>query len=261
MHMIICPKCKKELFKVDNTYKCIDHHSYDIAKSGYLNLLLSRFNAGDNKEMLIARDNFLKQDFYLPIAKNILTKIPHDTPLIVDCGCGTGYYTNYLAQNISSIFIGIDISKAAIDFAAKKNKKVLYIVASNSNIPLADLSVDVLLNIFAPYSDSEFTRIISSTGKLITISANAHHLHELKELVYHVPHTNIDKAYFLPSFKMMSEEVLEYTMVLTQNDLLNLFKMTPYYFKTKISDFEKLFTIDKLEVTASFLIREYQTQH
>ncbi len=259
--MIICPKCKLELNKVDYTYKCINNHNYDIAKSGYLNLLLSRFNAGDTKEMLVARDCFLKQDFYLPMIKEIASRFSYDHPIVVDCGCGTGYYTNHLSQMIPGKYIGIDISKIAIDFAAKKNKDVLYLVASNNSIPLADTSCDILLNIFAPYSDKEFARILNTRGKLITVSANMNHLQELKALIYDVPHTNIDKFYFLPSFKLINENILEYKMILTQNDLMNLFKMTPYYYKTKPSDFKKLLAVDCLEVTASFSIKEYQKQN
>lgn len=259
--MIICPKCKKELFKIDHAYRCNNNHNYDIAKSGYVNLLLSRFNAGDNKEMLSARDDFLKQNYYLPIVKAVASKIVISNPLIVDCGCGTGYYINRLSQILSGRFIGVDISKTAVDFAAKKNKNILYLVASNNNLPLADGSIDVLLNIFAPYSDNEFARALSNRGKLITVTANTNHLQELKKLVYDVPHTNIDKLYFLPSFKLIHEEVLEYKMLLTQHDLISLFRMTPYSFKTKTSDFEKLFHVDVLEVTASFLIKEYQKQN
>ena len=259
--MIICPKCKLKLNKVNNAYKCSNNHNYDIAKSGYLNLLLSRLNAGDTKEMLVARDCFLKQGFYLPIVKEVASRLPDNHPLVVDCGCGTGYYTDHLAQMIPGEYIGVDISKIAIDFAAKKNKNVLYLVASNHSLPLADSSSDILLNIFAPYSDSEFARILTKKGKLIIVSANNNHLQELKTLIYDTPHTNTDKLYFLPSFKLISEHILEYKLLLTQNDLINLFKMTPYYYKTKPSDFEKLLVVDHLEVTASFFIREYQKQN
>lgn len=256
--MIICPKCKLELLKIDNTYKCINCHSYDIAKSGYINLLLSRVNTGDNKEMLLSRDNFLEQDFYLPIAELISEKILPPKPIIIDCGCGTGYYLNCISKRNSGTFFGVDISKIAIEKAAKKNKDILYVVASNYNVPFKDECADILLNIFAPYCDKEFNRLLKHTGKLITVSANVNHLQEIKNLIYKTPHINIDKVYDLPSFELLEEQTLEYKMMLSQDNLISLFKMTPYYFKTKSEDFEKLLSVKTFEVTASFILKIYQ---
>lgn len=256
--MIICPKCKNELLKIDNTYKCINSHSYDIAKSGYLNLLLSRVNTGDSKEMLISRDNFLGQDFYLPIAELIVEKISQHHPVVIDCGCGTGYYLNCISKKIPGVFLGVDISKIAIEKATKKNKDIFYVVASNYNVPFMNECADILLNIFAPYCDSEFNRLLKPNGKLITVSANINHLQELKKLIYNTPHINIGKVYALPSFELLEEQVLEYKIMLSQNNLINLFKMTPYYFKTKSEDFEKLLSVKALEVTASFILKVYQ---
>ena len=47
----ICPVCKKPLVKNEKSYICESGHNFDIAKSGYVNLLTgsSRKNHGDNR--------------------------------------------------------------------------------------------------------------------------------------------------------------------------------------------------------------------
>ena len=42
--MIICPICKEKLEREGKSYRCINNHSFDISKSGHINLLI------DNKK-------------------------------------------------------------------------------------------------------------------------------------------------------------------------------------------------------------------
>ena len=113
----ICPVCKKPLVKNEKSYICENGHNFDIAKSGYVNLLTcsSRKNHGD-------------------------------------CGCGEGYYTKAAADvlPLSSVF-GTDISKDELTVAAKRAKNVDFAVASSFSLPFADSSIDILLEIFSPY--------------------------------------------------------------------------------------------------------------
>ena len=58
--MLICPKCRKPLILKDRSFCCEDRHSYDLAKSGYVNLVLGNTKtSGDSKEMVKARSEFL----------------------------------------------------------------------------------------------------------------------------------------------------------------------------------------------------------
>jgi len=66
-----CPLCNNSFIKRDKSLVCENKHTYDIARSGYVNLLpvneKSSKNPGDSKEMIAARTNFLNTDHYLPI--------------------------------------------------------------------------------------------------------------------------------------------------------------------------------------------------
>ena len=71
--MLRCPKCGKPLSKEEKRYFCEEGHSYDIAKEGYVNLMLVNQkhskNPGDNDESLAARRTFLGKGYYQPLAE------------------------------------------------------------------------------------------------------------------------------------------------------------------------------------------------
>jgi 23S rRNA (guanine745-N1)-methyltransferase len=60
--------CGKPLEINGKNYKCENNHSFDAAKSGYINLLTSdrmnTKNPGDNKQMVNARSIFLDKGYY-----------------------------------------------------------------------------------------------------------------------------------------------------------------------------------------------------
>ena len=62
----ICPKCKAPLALAERTAKCASGHSYDRAKEGYVNLFLNQKRGahGDNREMILARRDFLDRGYY-----------------------------------------------------------------------------------------------------------------------------------------------------------------------------------------------------
>ena len=251
---MICPKCKEKLTLINSSYKCKNNHCYDISKEGYVNLLLSKTDAGDNKDLINARINFLNKDYYLPLV-NKLSSIIKDlnTKVLLDAGCGTGYYTNYFKQVIDSVY-GSDISKDAIKYASKKNKEITYFVSSNQFIPLENNSIDTIINIFAPYFENEFHRLLKQNGYLIIVHAGEKHLWELKELIYDTPYLNPITNFDFTKFGLVNEEILEYKKVIPSDDLNSLFMMTPYYYKTKNNDYSKINTVSSLNLTISFKI-------
>ena len=68
---LVCPKCKEKLVKIENSYKCLNNHSFDISKEGYVNLLLSKSNAGDNDLLIKSRHNFLNKGYYEDLAHKL----------------------------------------------------------------------------------------------------------------------------------------------------------------------------------------------
>ena len=142
--MYICPKCSENLIKIGNTLKCASGHSYDISSSGYVNLLISNKSTGvhgDNKEMIAARRRFLSLDHYSPIIyklNDLITEYASQngvkSPIILDAGCGEGYYSGRVCKGLSKglavspVFYAADVSKDAVTKAAKSYKIVNFSV-------------------------------------------------------------------------------------------------------------------------------------
>lgn len=276
MGIIKCPVCNKELIRKDNCYKCNSNHSFDISKKGYTNLLLSNqyhsLNPGDDKEMVLARKEFFKLDKYqcLKVALLRIIKEYHMDNNVVFCdiACGEGYYTNFLHKNLSNSFTietyGIDISKYAIIEAEKMKKEmklenINYYIANLSYLPFMESSFSLILNCFAPIDDKEFFRVLKSNGIYIRVLPAEKHLLGLKEILYDDPYLNVAKEENIYGMKLIKEEIVDDLINLeTNQDIMNLFKMTPYYYKTNKKFKERLGLVDKLDTQVSFRIRVYK---
>lgn len=255
----ICPLCKQKLFKVNNSLKCLGSHSFDFAKQGYVNLLMSNASGkrhGDDRLMVEARSRFLNKGYYDALRQTASTILGADN-IVLDAGCGEGYYTSLFEYKNN--VIGIDISKDALKLASRKCQNSQFAVASISDIPIANESVDAVINIFAPDSPNEFMRVLKSDGRLIMVYPMEKHLIELKAAVYDKPYLNPEVNLKREDMKLISQKELKYTALLDCNeDILSLFKMTPYYYKTSREDQQKLENINKLDVSLEFIIAEYQ---
>ena len=101
MFPLCCPKCGLPLKKEGNGCQCSEGHRYDLARSGYVNLLLANgkhsLQPGDDKRMVRARRLFLEKGYYEPfrraVCQKALERLPMERPVVLDAGCGEGYYT------------------------------------------------------------------------------------------------------------------------------------------------------------------------
>ena len=246
---MICPKCKQKLIKNGNTFQCVNHHSYDIGKSGYLNLLLNSKHSGDNKEMVNARYNFLKKNYYLPLKQKIDEIINNlNINNIIDVGCGEGYFDKGF-NNLT----GIDISKEAIIRASKNNKNAQYVVCSGFDLPFSDNEFDLIINIFAPHDEKEFTRVCNKY--ILKVVPNINHLIELKQLLYTDIHLKKEKHLNFQNFKEINEYNIKYQVDV--DDLYELLLMTPYFYTSKI-DNSVLKNQEHTLITCDFSILLYE---
>ena len=156
------------------------NHCYDRAKSGYVNLIpIGKKRSkipGDNKDMIRARVDFLSAGYYQPLsdainanAIKLLKDVKH--PVVLDAGCGEGYYTHRLydalTENGKKVkLFGTDISKFGLEAAGKHHAAngITYAAASSFEIPLPDHCVDLLVCIFSPYAEKEFLRVLKPGG-------------------------------------------------------------------------------------------------
>ena len=96
-------------------------------------------------------------------------------------------------------------------------------------------------------------------GKLYTVIPGKHHLFGLKRLVYDTPYENDEK---LPEtknliFKGITKIADEITLR-NREDIMAVFRMTPYYFHTSERDKQKLESVSSLVTPIEFVVAEYQ---
>lgn len=270
MSVFICPICSEKLELNGNTYSCCNNHCFDKAKSGYVNLLQSKHIGkavhGDNKLMVQARRNFLDKGYYLPLCDKLCETAAKyfSGKTLLDAGCGEGYYTSAIIDKFRQLKIdadiaGIDISKAAVEYSAKRCKDAEFAVASVFHIPAAESSCDMLVTLFAPYCGEEYSRVLKKGGIMIMAIPSAEHLWELKQAIYDTPYKNEVKPYELEGFEFLGSQRITYTIDLaSQEDINALFSMTPYYYRTGREQQERLLKLDSLSTKADFELLVYR---
>ncbi len=271
MSLFLCPKCGAPLEQTDSVYVCPEHHSYDRAKEGYVHLLpVHKMHAkvpGDSKEMVASRRTFLESGGYELFREKLVALVleaveEQQSPTILDAGCGEGYYFRGVEEGLRSAektpcLMGFDISKFAVKAAAKRQKTAEFAVASIFHIPVADNSVDCLINVFAPMVEAEFCRVLKSGGTMIFAVPTERHLYGLKEVLYDEPYENAYKETDYEGFDFVKREAVTGTLTLTDPEQIqNLFRMTPYYWKTPVEGSRKLAeaTVLQTEIGFDFLV-------
>jgi 23S rRNA (guanine745-N1)-methyltransferase len=189
---LICPvrHCGEPLERRGRSLICPRGHSFDVARSGYVNLLQPRDRRsrrpGDPPEAVEARRRLLDAGYGEPLLRAIReeTAALGAGAAVLDVGCGEGYYLGSLAQEREIEAHGADLSTAAIDLAARRYPEGTWIVANADRfLPWADGSFDLILSIDARLSPSEMRRVLKPEGRLLVAVPGADDLVELREAV------------------------------------------------------------------------------
>lgn len=268
-----CPLCGGGLTREERSYRCPANHSYDISKEGYTHLLPANQKhsaaPGDDKLMARARWEFLSKGYYAPLRDALCQEITcrcGAAPCLLDTGCGEGYYTDGIYQTLLNAgkrphMAGTDISKFILRYAAKREKSIEFAVASSNRLPLADESVDMLLNCFSPLFLEEFRRVLKPGGYFFYVVPAAGHLWELKQVLYDKPYSNEEKETPYEGFSYETIVPVDGVIHLeNQADIQSLFGMTPYAWKTPKTGKDRLAALDTLDCRISFRIHIFKKQ-
>ncbi len=262
MSILICPICKESLEKEGRSYRCSKNHSFDMAKQGYVNLHMSnKKNSGDDKEMIQSRRDFLEKDYYKRISEEVNEVVGRhlrsDLPEVLDIGCGEGYYTKHLKNHLESHgkksnIYGIDISKEAVLFASRSYKDIFWAVGSAADLPMADGSLDAVVCMFSRLAQEEYSRVLKDEGILVVVSTGEDHLLDMKKVLY----DEVRMEYYRPEvdlkeeFQLKETKNVKYkTLVEGSRDIMSLFDMTPYKWRTPKEGVERLAALEELDVT------------
>jgi 23S rRNA (guanine745-N1)-methyltransferase len=283
--LLRCPVCDQQLEIRANAYYCPQGHTFDIARQGYVNLLLSTGSQptiqGDTREMLGARRRFLEEGHYQPLSDHLNRRavtIIHGRPhqggpyTILDAGCGEGYYLGRLQHFLSQQLpdrdfcqFGMDLSRDAVRLAAGKYKGITFFVANTyKRFLFAEGTVDLLLNLFAPRNPAEFHRVMRKNGTLFVVIPGPTHLaslrHQLSLLDIEEDKEEKLTAQMEPLFRLEERHILEYELTLDAEAITTLLQMTPNYWHLSDETWKQVASLEPQPVQLNFTSLQFRPQ-
>lgn len=264
--MLRCPVCGKTLEQSERGAQCAAGHRFDRAKEGYLNLLRSNKagdTMGDPKSQARSRRDFLNRGYYAPLRDELVSiaseRVQAAGPLaLLDICCGEGYYTSALGGVEGVDAYGFDLGKEMVRLAAKRGGAA-YFVANMKAIPVADGAFGMVTHLFAPFNEREFARVLAVNGSLFSVVPGARHLWGLKEVLYDTPYLNDEKLPQTQTLRLVDKrKITAHIDLASQQDVEAVFQMTPYYYRTRPADRERLARLQHLETDIEFVIGEYR---
>jgi 23S rRNA (guanine745-N1)-methyltransferase len=186
--MLLCPvrDCHLELHRAGARMECPRGHSFDIARSGYINLLQPQERRskapGDSAAAVAARRRLHDLGATRPLVQGIAEAAgTRAGDVVLDAGCGDGFYLGTLQQQSGFDAHGVDISTRAVDAAARRYGACEWIVANADRfVPYADRSFSIVLSITARMNAVEFRRVLRDDGRLVVAIPSPEDLHELR---------------------------------------------------------------------------------
>jgi 23S rRNA (guanine745-N1)-methyltransferase len=186
--MLLCPVrgCGSELVRDAGRLVCPHEHSFDVARSGYVNLLQPQDRRskqpGDTRAAVRARRRLHERGITAPLLAGIAESIQASRmDIVLDAGCGDGFYLGSLARQFGFDAHGIDISIPAVDAAARSYPECEWIVANADRfIPYRDRTFSAILSVTARMNSIEFRRVLRDDGRLLVAIPAPDDLEELR---------------------------------------------------------------------------------
>jgi 23S rRNA (guanine745-N1)-methyltransferase len=186
--MLLCTvrNCHLALTREERTVICPRGHAFDVARSGYINLLQPQDRRskqpGDTSAAVAGRRRLHDRGVTEPLLRaigEIIGASPGD--IVLDAGCGDGYYLGELARQTGCDAHGVDISISAIDAAVRRYPECEWIVANADRfLPYADRSFTIVLSITGRMNAGEFRRVLRDGGRLLVALPGPEDLIELR---------------------------------------------------------------------------------
>lgn len=262
---LLCPICGAPLAKGERALVCPSHHSFDIARQGYVNLLPVQQkhsqDPGDTREQVLSRRAFLDTGTYAPILEALIEAAREygASGELLDVGCGEGYYCAGLSQALGLPLTGVDISKEAVRAAAARYKGPNWLCATAAHLPVGDETVGLLTSLFALTLPEEFLRVLRPGGLYIQVVAAEDHLLGLKRIIYdRLTHKEKRTTQDFPGLTRLHSQHIAFDFTLTKEQIPWLFAMTPHLFRIGKAGAARLAQAQTLEDRASCVLNVYR---
>ena len=259
--------CRAPLAREERRYVCANNHSFDVARSGYVNLLQPQDrrskNPGDTAEAVSARRRFYERGD--PLIDTIVRAFPMRGALL-DVGCGEGSHLEAFRQAYGVEAWGVDISVPAIELAAKTYRECAFVVANADRfLPFADASFAAATSITARMNAEELRRVLRDDGALLVVIPGAEDLVELREATQgeRVERDRVERTIetFAPLFTLERRETVRRVARLDRAAMLEV--MSSSYRGLRTRERERLEQLAERDVTLAreaLLLRPAETR-
>jgi 23S rRNA (guanine745-N1)-methyltransferase len=249
--------CRTPLTRRDRQWVCERGHSFDIARSGYVNLLQPQDKKakvpGDTPEAVAARRRFLDREFAEPLVAGIVEALPLAAgATLLDVGCGEGHHLAAFEAAYGVEAHGTDISIPAIELAARRWPECAWVVANADRfLPYADGSCAAVTSITARLNPDEFHRVLEPDGTLLLALAGPDDLIELREAILGegLERDRVERtmATFAPRFTLVRQERVRHVVRLDREAIADV--LLSSYRGLRTREREKLGELDAMDVT------------
>lgn len=216
---------------------CENMHSFDLAKTGYVNLAPQSHTTKYDKSLFEARAKVMSSGFFEPVLDKLISIVKEhvegiDRPVLLDAGCGEGTHLSSIHSQlqIESVGIGIDLAKEGIVAASKSYPGIIWSVADLAAMPFQDEQIDVILNVLSPANYAEFNRLLERGGIVVKVVPESGYLQELRKAFYggkpHKEETDPVER-FSEHFDDVVTDRITYAFTLPEGLLASLIQMTP----------------------------------
>lgn len=241
--LFTCPLCQEGLQLQERSLVCRNRHNFDLAKQGYVNLAPNaKVSQHYQKESFQARQLVLEAGLYDHILAGLDQMVTQLQPAsILDVACGEGFYSRQLESRSAGNYYAFDLSKDSILLASKADSRqqVKWFVADLAKIPLADQSLDAILDIFSPANYQEFKRLLKPTGSLLKVIPGSQHLIEIRKILGKEAYQPEDIDLHLKEQMQIQDQLeLTATYALTPEVREALLTMTPLLQQVRLEDFD-----------------------
>lgn len=262
---MICPLCHKALKQQQNgSLQCVKKHCFDVSRRGYVNFAPGKGAQKYSKALFECRRAIFQDGFYAPVVKALgdilLQRARKPRARILDAGCGDGYYARELSQKFPNRLdmYAFDLSRDAVDLAARGENKVKWMVADLTNIPVKNGGMDGLLDIFTPANYAEFSRVLSPGGLLIKVIPGENYLIQLRkaaaEQLRNTTYSNERVTdYFEKHFALIDRRCITHTLPVNEEQKKHFARMTPMMFGVDTDQLD-LSAIEEMTVDVEILV-------
>lgn len=178
---LACPNCSATLIRNADGFTCEKRHQLNVNRKGCLNVLSAQVDSCYDADLFAARRRVFDAGCYDTVVEAIEFLLPGGNHLLLDAGCGDGWYLNaLLTRHEGWCGTGVDISRDAIFQATNLPCTALWVVGDLRRLPFADGSFTVLLDVLTPANYDEFRRVLAPDGLLIKVYPGSGYLKELR---------------------------------------------------------------------------------